>query len=123
MAFVAVAPEGGAEILGEVRLFSYPDGETAEFALLVRSDAQRRGVGRALLQKAIEYSRARGSAALIGQIRADNEAMLALARRCGMEVELAPGGSLAVAHLDLQPKPPKVKLFQDRRYDPACSAS
>ena len=111
MAFVAVAPEGGAEILGEVRLFSYPDGETAEFALLVRSDAQRRGVGRALLQKAIEYSRARGSAALIGQIRADNEAMLALARRCGMEVELAPGGSLAVAHLDLQPKPPKVKLF------------
>lgn len=111
MAFVAAAREGSPEILGEVRLFTYPDGKTAEFALLVRSDVQRRGVGRALLQKAIDHARARGSAALIGQIRSDNEAMLALARRCGMEVELAPGASLAVAHLDLQPQRPEVKLF------------
>ena len=109
MAFVALA--AGPEILGEVRIFTFPDGDAAEFALLVRTDMQRRGLGRALLQKAIDYSRARGSAALIGQIRADNEAMLALARTCGMEVERAPSGNLAVAHLDLRPQPPRVRLF------------
>jgi acetyltransferase len=97
MAFVAVA--GGPAILGEIRLFTFPGGEAAEFALLVRTDMQRRGLGRALLLKAIDYARARGSAALIGQIRADNE------------VELPPGGNLAVAHLDLRPRPPQVQLF------------
>ena len=104
-------PRGDApEILGEVRLFSYPDGETAEFALLVRSDAQRRGIGRALLEKAIGYCRARGRAALIGQIRADNAPMIALARRCGMHIDLPPGASLAIAHLGLRGAPPAVEL-------------
>ena len=109
MAFVAVA--AGPEILGEIRIFTFPDADSAEFALLVRTDMQRRGLGRALLRKATEYSRARGSNALIGQIRADNEPMLALARRCGMEVELPAQGSLAVAHLDLRPGRPEVRLF------------
>jgi acetyltransferase len=111
MAFVAVAPEAGNDILGEIRLFTFPGGDSAEFAILVRSDVQRRGLGRALLEKAIDHCRSRGSAALIGQIRADNEAMIALARRCGMQVELPPGASLAVAHLDLRPRPPEVRLF------------
>jgi acetyltransferase len=110
MAFVA-AEDGSRDILGEVRLFTYPDAATAEFALLVRTDLQRRGLGRALLLKAIDYCRARGSDTLIGQIRTDNEAMLALARRCGMEVETAPGASLAVAHLDLRPQPPQARFF------------
>ena len=108
MAFVAAA---GAEIVGEVRLFRYPDGETAEFGLLVRSDRQRRGLGRALLGKAIDYLRARGSAALIGQIAAHNTAMLALARACGMELEAIPEANLVIAHLRLRPPPPDVKLF------------
>ena len=111
MAFVAAAQDGGGKLLGEARVYTYPDGATAEFALLVRSDLQRRGLGRVLLEKAIAYSRARGTAVLIGQIRADNEPMLALARRCGMAVEIPPGSSLAVAHLGLQPSPPEVRLF------------
>jgi len=111
MAFVAVAPEAGNDILGEIRLFTFPGGDSAEFAILVRSDVQRRGLGRALLEKAIDYCRSRGSAALIGEIRADNEAMIALARRCDMQVELPPGASLAVAHLDLRPRKPEVRLF------------
>jgi acetyltransferase len=108
MAFVAVR---AGEILGEVRLFMYPGNEAAEFALLVRTDMQRRGLGRALLGKAIEFCRAHGKATLIGQIQPDNAAMIALARRCGMEVEVAPAGNLAVAHLDLRPRAPEVKLF------------
>jgi acetyltransferase len=112
MAFVAVAQEGGNGILGEIRIYAFPGGDgDAEFALLVRSDVQRRGLGRALLEKAIDYGRARGSAALIGQIQADNEAMIALARRCGLQVELSPNANLAVAHLDLRPRQPEVRLF------------
>ena len=105
MAFVATAAGTGGEreIVGDVRIFTYPDDATAEFALLIRSDMQRRGLGRALLEKAIEYCRTRGHRVLIGQISPENEPMIALARRCGMEVEQAPGSSLAVAHLDLQP--------------------
>jgi acetyltransferase len=111
MAFVAAARHDGAEILGEVRIFTYPDGDTSEFAILVRSDVHRRGLGRALLEKAIDYSRSRGSATLIGQINAQNEPMLALARRCGMEVEQVPNASLAIAHLDLRPRKPEPRLF------------
>jgi len=37
--------------------------------------------------------------------------MIALARRIGMEVERAPESKLAVAHLDLHPTSPQVKLF------------
>lgn len=114
MAFVAATPAGpsAGEISGEVRAFTYPDGSTAEFAILVRSDVQRRGLGRALLGKMIDYCRSRGVAALIGQIRGDNAAMIALARACGLEVELPAGAGAAVAHIDLRPKAPEaVRLF------------
>src|SRR5690606_9894350 len=115
MAFVAVSPQANGEILGEIRLYTYPDGDTAEFAILVRTDMQRRGLGRALLAKAMDYLRARGTATLIGQIRDDNEPMLALARRCGMEIELPPGGTLAIAHLDLRTAAEQARA--PRRYD------
>jgi acetyltransferase len=113
MAFVAAADDdaGAREILGEARILVYPDGESAEFAILVRSDMQRRGLGEALLSKLIDYCRARGKSTLIGQMRSDNEAMIALARRSGMEVEAVPEANLAVAHLDLRPRAPEVRLF------------
>jgi acetyltransferase len=113
MAFVAVTARNGAasEILGEVRIMTYPDGETAEFALLVRSDVKRRGLGRALIQKVIDYCRGRGKRILIGQMLPDNEAMAALARASGMEIELAPDANLTIAHLELQPRAPEVRLF------------
>jgi acetyltransferase len=103
MAFVAVSGESGSpEILGEARMMVSPDGDSAEFGILVRSDLKRRGIGRALLEKLIDYSRSRGKGSLIGQIDAANEAMIALARRCGMDVERVPDSKLAVAHLDLR---------------------
>jgi len=109
MAFVATTQDGpdAGEIVGEVRAFVYPGGTTAEFAILVRSDVKRRGLGRALLSKMIDYCRASGLAELIGQILPENEAMITLARRCGMQVEVAPGASVAVAHLDLRSAGPQ----------------
>lgn len=106
MAFVAIGTpdEGSSEIVGEVRAFRYPDGTTAEFAILVRSDMKQRGLGRALLQKMIDYCKASGVTELIGQILPENQAMIALARHCGMTVEIQPATAVAVAHLDLRPE-------------------
>ena len=112
MAFVAATGSGPAlEILGEARVFGFPGTSAAEFALLVRSDMQRRGLGKALLEKTIAYCRRAGYTALIGQVAPENEAMLSLARRCGMAVDRPSGASLAVVHLDLEPRAPEVKLF------------
>lgn len=114
MTFVAVesSSEGADEIVGEVRAVRYPNGASAEFAVLVRGDMKRRGLGRALMLRMIAYSKASGVEELIGRIVPENEAMIALARRCGMEVETQPGTSVAVAHIDLRSeRPESAQLF------------
>jgi RimJ/RimL family protein N-acetyltransferase len=100
MSFVAVrqSGEGNGEILGEVRAYPYRGGATAEVGIIVRSDMKRRGVGRALMETMIAYSKENGLE-LIGQIALDNEAMITLAERCGMQIERPAGTDIAVAHL------------------------
>jgi acetyltransferase len=98
--FVALKQSGAGsgEIVGEARAYRYPAGPTVELGIVVRSDMKRRGVGRALMDAMIAYTKQNGLE-LIGQIAPDNEAMLALAEHCGMEVEHAPGTVMAVAHM------------------------
>jgi acetyltransferase len=100
MAFVAVrqSGSGSGEIVGEVRAYHYPRAPTAEVGIIVRSDMKRRGLGRALMERMIAYSNENGLE-LIGQIAPDNEAMITLAERCGMQVEHLPGTHIAVAHM------------------------
>jgi acetyltransferase len=103
MTFVAV-PVSSKEVpqlLGEVRMLVYRRSRTAEFSILVRSDMQRTGIGRALLTKMIDYCASRGLSELIGQILAENQPMIALARSVGMSVRRASSDTIAVAHLDL----------------------
>jgi acetyltransferase len=103
MAFVAAAAQDGAEeILGEVRIVADPRGTSAEFAILVRSDTQGLGLGRALMRKIIEYCRKRGFAELTGQILPENRGMIALAEHSGMEVKLIVGEGIALARMALQ---------------------
>jgi len=85
MAFVAISRDvDGVEcMLGEVRAMADPDNEVAEFALLVRSDLKNRGLGTLLLTRLIRYCGDRGTGALVGDVLADNVAMLHLGRRCG----------------------------------------
>ncbi|HEX2825801.1 MAG TPA: GNAT family protein [Burkholderiales bacterium] len=98
--FVAVRQLRGSpdEIVGEARVHRYPGVRAAELAIIVRSDMQRRGLGRALMQKAIEYCAAHGME-VIARMLPDNDAMIGLAKRSGMQVEHAPDGHLAIAHL------------------------
>jgi acetyltransferase len=81
MALVALDRSG--EIAGVARLAGDPEGETAEFALLVRSDHQQRGLGMALLQALVGFARDRGYRELWGSITRENSRMLDLAHRLG----------------------------------------
>lgn len=89
MAFVAVQQGGevkqdgalASETIGVVRTVADPDNDTAEFSIVVRSDLKRRGLGTLLLQKAIDHCRRKGTRELAGDVIANNESMLELARR------------------------------------------
>ncbi len=101
MAFVALDASSG-DLAAVGRLSSDPDKEKAEYALLVRTDLQGRGLGWALLSQLVDYARSEGIRRIEGFVLADNEKMLALCREFGFAVarsETEPG--LCVAALDL----------------------
>lgn len=81
MALVAQAPDGA--IVGVSRLAADPEGETAEFALMVRSDHQARGLGRLLLGALLDYAAARGLREVWGDVARDNGRMLEVAKAFG----------------------------------------
>lgn len=84
MAFIAVMEERGAKhTVGVVRAMSDPDKQTAEFAIIVRSDMKGQGLGTMLMNKMIRYCRDLGLQTLTGQIRYDNKSMLGLATALG----------------------------------------
>lgn len=92
MAFIATTPaDGGSwETLGVVRAIADPDNTSAEFAIVVRSDIKRCGLGRALLGAIIRYCRGRGTGKLSGEILSSNTAMLGLVASFGFEISRVP---------------------------------
>ena len=103
MAFIAsgTTPDGGSETLGVVRTFTDPNNESAEFAVVVRSDLKVQGLGHKLLQKMIQYSRDRGTKRIVGQILRDNSRMLGLAAKLGFKRRAAQGREAVEVVLDL----------------------
>ena len=89
MAFIAVTtPDDDAdrprfETLGVVRAITDADNQATEFAIVVRSDMKRLGLGGMLMRKIIDYCRGRGTARMIGSILRDNRGMLGLADKFG----------------------------------------
>ena len=82
MAFVALDPDSGA-LLGVVRLHSDPDGERAEYAILVRSDLKGKGLGWTLMELMIAYARAVGLSEIHGEVLSENTTMLEMCRDLG----------------------------------------
>jgi acetyltransferase len=78
-----VAEESDGAIVGVVRLAAEPDGARAEFALMVRTDHQTRGLGHAMLSEALDYAKARGVATVWGDIERGNARMLTVANDLG----------------------------------------
>jgi len=73
-----------------------PDGETAEFALVVADAWQGKGLGRALLERLAGAARAAGYRALYGVILRANHDMLDLAARLGFKEETREGDEVTV---------------------------
>jgi acetyltransferase len=92
MAFVLMTGSGAspAELIGVVHLVSDPDNERAEFAILVRSDLHRRGIGRLLMTRLIEYARSRGLSEIFGHVLRENVPMLGLCTALGLRVATSP---------------------------------
>jgi acetyltransferase len=104
MAFIAEESlaQGGAETLAVARVSSDPDNLEAEFAILVRSDFKRHGLGRLLLEKLIRYSRRRGTARLRSSVLSGNACMLGLGTALGFTTRLAERGIMEMC-LELEP--------------------
>ena len=88
VAFGGDGPDGG--VLGVVRLSADPDNERAEYAVIVRDDCHRQGLGETLMRRMIAYAADRGIGTLYGDVLAENRAMLALTAKLGFSRETAP---------------------------------
>ncbi len=82
MAFIAL-DESSGEMLGGVRIHADANYETAEYAILVRSDLKGHGIGWLLMQMILEYARAEGLRRIEGQVLRENAAMLAMCAELG----------------------------------------
>lgn len=99
MAFIAEACDGrgGAETLGVARVSTDPDNLEAEFAILVRSDFKRRGLGGLLLGKLTRYCRDRGTARMTSSVLSGNARMLGLGAALGFTTRLAERGIMEMS--------------------------
>jgi acetyltransferase len=101
MAFAAFERERDGPIIGVARLVFDPNFENAEYAIIVRTDRQGRGLGRRLVRDLIDYGRARGGNRLWGDVVSENARMLDLTRRMGARCELIPRGGVTRTWFDL----------------------
>ena len=96
LALVAVKD---ASFLGVGRYAPNPDGETAEFALVVADAWQGKGLGRRLLERLCRTARDAGYKALYGHILEANHDMLDLARRLGFTQQSQDGSEVTVVRV------------------------
>lgn len=80
MALVLAQPgtAGRSQVFGVVHISADPDGERAEFAILLRSDMAGLGLGPLLMRRIIDYSRERCIRELFGEVLRENRSMLRL---------------------------------------------
>jgi acetyltransferase len=76
------------EIIGIVELHPDSTCESAELAILLRSDVKGRGLGRTLMQQLVEHARSIGVRRLFGQVLRENKIMLSLCRALGFKVTI-----------------------------------
>ena len=82
-AYDPALPRGPHELMGGVRLIWEPDLSRGEFAIMVRSDLKREGLGRCLMAEMLGWAVDLGLARVDGDVLRENTAMLRLARSCG----------------------------------------
>ncbi len=78
MALVVADPgvAGKSAVYGVVHILADPDGEAAEYAIMVRSDMAGQGLGPLLMRRMIDYARVRGIGEIFGDVLRENKPML-----------------------------------------------
>ena len=99
---IVFEPSAGAEVAVAVaELVVDADGATAEVALLVRDDAQGRGIGSLLLRRLVQTAQATGVAYLRADVLAENAATLRMLRSLGLPYTVTrhPGAMQVIARV------------------------
>ncbi len=95
-------PETGEmEIVAAGRLTRLPNPEEAEFAMLVRDDFQRQGLGTKLLECLLQFGNDEGIKRVEAYMLGANKGMLTICKKLGFEFERE--GDLVRAVIDLNP--------------------
>ncbi len=107
-AFAVVAaeplPPGEALVGALARLNRDPDGDSAEFAILVSHFVSGQGLGLALMRRLVEWAEAHGIRRVWGDVLDENTAMIALAQAMGFQRDTSPESpNLLRITLDLPP--------------------
>jgi acetyltransferase len=87
---VLASAEDAEEVLGVARFSADPDNHVAEFAIAVRTDWHRHGLGHLLMAYLIRQARQRGIDRLVGEVLPENAAMLQLCREFGFATTFNP---------------------------------
>jgi acetyltransferase len=85
MAFIAIGKASG-RMLGVVRLHDDPDGDTGEFAILLRTRLKGRGLGWLLMKHMIANAKDKGLHTVRGQVLAENTTMLQMCEELGFHI-------------------------------------
>lgn len=97
-ALIALTCDGAAQSeVGVARFCRQPDG-SAEVAVTVSDDWQRKGLGTILMQQLIEIARTRGIASLYSVDSAENSAMRELAEYLGFQSNRDPQDMTQIIH-------------------------
>lgn len=84
LALIATVQQEGQEVeIGVARYFTNPDGQTAEFALVIADAWQGQGLGTRLMTCLMDAAREKGFRTLEGEVLASNSRMLKLMQRLG----------------------------------------
>lgn len=83
LGLVAMPQRQPRRVVGLAHLISDPDGARAEYALVVHREYAGRGLGRHLMNRLLDYARARGIGCVYGEVLVENRAMLHIARSLG----------------------------------------
>jgi acetyltransferase len=82
--------EHDGTMLGVARYFANPDRLRAEYAVAVRSDWKRRGIGYVLMTRLIDAACQAGIGELVGNVLHENPPMLDMYRELGFTVTAHP---------------------------------
>jgi acetyltransferase len=105
MLFIAL-DEGTDAMLGLVRLRDDLDETSAEFAILVRSRLKAHGIGWLLMQRMLDYAKAKGLRRVYADVLAENAAMLQMCAELGFrEGDMGPGFRRVVLDLEKASRP------------------